>query len=295
MSGLIRELREAERTRAAWVAGLLVVCVLAGFVAVLVRVVQLQVAPSEDLRRFADDRTARFNALARRGDIHDRRGRIVAATRTGQRLFVDPARIEEDAGGGYNDLLLAIADATGEDVSVVADRVLTRVQRNADRAFVDGDDAVLYRYVSIGGVLPDGMLARAERLAERRAGVHLEEVTAREAPAGNLLAAVVGKVGAEGDGLAGVEARLNNDLHATPGFVEPVLDARGRSLWVPPDGYAPSVPGAPVRLSIDLELQRIVVEELERRVDELDAAGARCVMVDPETGEDVSVVADRVL
>jgi cell division protein FtsI (penicillin-binding protein 3) len=112
-------------------------------------------------------------------------------------------------------------------------------------------------------------------------------------PAGNLLAAVIGKVGVDGTGLAGVEAGYNEPLRERAGFVEPVLDARGNPLWVPPSGYAPSIPGAPVRLSIDLEIQRIVVEELERRVSELDAAGARCVVVDPETGE-VLALADVV-
>ena len=248
MSGLLNELREAERTRAAWVGGLLVACVLVGFVVVLARVVQLQVAPSEELQRFADDRSARYNALARRGDIHDRRGRIIAATRTGKRLFVDPARVEADSDGGYSSLVLDIASATDVEASTVADRVLTRIQRNQDRQFLQGEEAELYRYVSVGTVLTDNQLAMAERLVESRAGIHLEEVTSRESPAGNLLAAVVGKVGTDGDGRAGVEERLNESLHATPGFVEPVLDARGRSLWVPPDGYAPSVAGEAARL-----------------------------------------------
>ncbi len=286
MSRLLEELRQAERTRAAWVGGVLVACVLVGFVVVLARVVQLQVAPSEDLKRFTDDRSARFTALARRGDIRDRRGRIIAATRTGYRLFVDPARLETDEGGGYNGLLLSISDATGVDVSTVAERLLTRLEENQRRRESAGEDAPkLIRYVSIGSVLPDELLGRAQTLATDRAGVHLEEVAARETPSGNLLAAVVGKVGTEGEGLAGIESGFNASLGATAGFVEPVLDARGNSLWVPPDGYVPSRPGSSVRLSIDLELQRIVVEELERRVEELDAAGARCVLLDPETGE----------
>lgn len=286
MTRVLDELREAERRRAAWVGRALVACVLVGFVVVLGRVVQLQVAPSEALKKHADDRSARYSALARRGDIRDRKGRIIAATRTGSRLFLDPARLEPDADGTFDALLRDVAGATGEEVSSVAQRLLPRIEENERRRASAGEEAPsLIRYVSIGSVLPDDVLGQARALAESRKGVHLEEVTAREMPAGNLLAAVIGKVGTEGTGLAGLEAGYEQNLEATPGFVEPVLDARGNALWVQPTGYVPSQAGTPIRLSIDLELQRIVVEELNRRCEELDAAGARCVVIDPETGE----------
>jgi cell division protein FtsI/penicillin-binding protein 2 len=47
----------------------------------------------------------------------------------------------------------------------------------------------------------------------------------------------------------------------------------------------PPVRGRDVRLSVDLEIQRIVMEELERGVKDADAAGARCIVLDPYTGE----------
>jgi cell division protein FtsI (penicillin-binding protein 3) len=48
-----------------------------------------------------------------------------------------------------------------------------------------------------------------------------------------------------------------------------------------------------MRLALDLELQRIVLEELDRGVTEADAAGGRAVLMDPNTGE-VLAMADVV-
>src|SRR5690606_40709115 len=64
-----------------------------------------------------------------------------------------------------------------------------------------------------------------------------------------------------------------------------VRDARGKALWVYPGSYRAPQRGRDVRLSIDLEMQRIVTEELTRGVEEADAAGGRSIVLDPITGE----------
>ncbi len=293
MTSILEDIHRAQQKRANTVGLLLIAGLLIGFVLVLGRVVQLQVAPSAALAEHIDDRSARFTALARRGDIFDRRGRIVAGTRTGFRLFVDPARlVPEEETGRFDELIVQLADIAGIETVEVAERVLGRVMENERRATTatEGQEPRLIRYVSVGEVLEDTALMRARDLVRATPGVHLEEITTREQTDHALLAALVGKVGTDGLGKSGAELAYNDNLGALPGYVEPVLDARGRSLWVPPSGYTPSQAGGEVRLSVDLEIQRIVHEELTRRVEELDAAGAKCVMVDPETGEVLAIV-----
>jgi len=68
-----------------------------------------------------------------------------------------------------------------------------------------------------------------------------------------------------------------------------VRDASRRPLWIEPGTWQPAEAGGDVRLSIDLELQRIALEELHRGIIEADAAGGRLVMSDPRTGEIVAI------
>ena len=73
----------------------------------LARVAQLQVSPPEALGAFVDDRVSVRTDLAPRGDLLDRRGRLIAATRTGERLFVDPVRFPQP----YDRSIMRLADA----------------------------------------------------------------------------------------------------------------------------------------------------------------------------------------
>ena len=70
-------------------------------------------------------------------------------------------------------------------------------------------------------------------------------------------------------------------------------DASRKPLWIEPGTWKPAKAGGDVRMSIDLELQRIAVEELQRGLIEADAAGGRLVMADPRTGE-ILAIADLV-
>src|SRR5438105_361029 len=64
----------------------------------------------------------------------------------------------------------------------------------------------------------------------------------------------------------------------------------GRPLWMGPGAYDPARRGEDLRLSIDLEIQRLATEELERGVEDSDAAGGRAVVFDPATGEVLAMV-----
>ena len=139
------------------------------------------------------------------------------------------------------------------------------------------------RYLPVGGVLDDSAAAAVRGM--KIAGVQLEACAVREYPGGGEVAALVGKVGFENKGLMGMEQRLDAKLLGTAGKVSYVRDALGTPLWVEPGQVRPATPGQDVRLSIDLELQRIGYEELLRGVEDANANGGRLVILDPATGE----------
>lgn len=274
------------------------------FLALLGRVAQLQASPPERLAAQMGDRTSTVPEPARRGDILDRRGRVLAATRFGYRVFVDPA--EFPAAEAERDLaILALADAVGVPATELGPRLMEKMAENARRleaagagsgdalAGVDVEAAggarqtALVRYMPVGRVLDDARVDGVKRLKIR--GVHLETRPVREHVAEELVGFLVGKVGVEGEGLLAAELVHDDQMQGEAGRFSFVRDSAGRPLWIRPDGYAAPQRGTDLRLSIDLEPQRIVVEELERGVEEADAQGGRAVLLDPHTGEVVAL------
>lgn len=262
----------------------------------LARVVQLQVRPGQRLAGFMSERLTTVPQPGVRGDIVDRRGRPLAATRFGQRVFVDPTKFPQPPDRA----IAALADATGLAPLEIARRIVPAIEHNEANAAAENDDdpwtepdGAVRRYVSIGGILDDWRLESVKGLkldGKPIPGVHLETRPVRESASGVLAAAVLGKVGIDDDGLVGAERMLDKTMQPVTGQLRYVRDASGDPMWVFPGGYVPPQRGQDVRLSIDLEIQRIVQEELDRGVKDADAAGGRCIVMDPLTGEVLAMV-----
>jgi len=252
-------------------------------VVVLARVVQLQVAGRQSRERGV----LRAGERAVRGAILDRRGRLIATTRFGYRVFVDPVRFPAPP----DEAIVELAAAMGVDPGLVGDRLIRRIVRNLDADHAEserGQRASLIRYVSIGGILP-GDRVRAVRSASIP-GVYLERRPVRRRIQDPTLASLVGKVDADGRGLVGVEHEFESALRGADGQARFVVDASGRPLWIPHERWTAAHHGHAVTLSVDLELQRIGREELSRGMEDADAAGGRLMMVDPRTGEILAMV-----
>jgi len=243
---------------------------------VLARVAQLQTSPDARLAEHIQDRMSSRPQSAPRGDIVDRRGRVLAATRSGYRVFVDPAALREP----YGQTIATLARALDIDENDLAERIIPRVSQNKER---EAEGRPLIRYVSIGGVLPDWQVEAMRRL--NHPGVHLERRSVREITGGEAIASIVGKVGVDHQGLLGIERAFDSLVEPKPGRLDYVRDARGRAMWVEASGYRPATPGQPLWLSVDLAVQQIAEEEIERGVADADAAGGRIIVMDPMTGE----------
>jgi cell division protein FtsI (penicillin-binding protein 3) len=94
-------------------------------------------------------------------------------------------------------------------------------------------------------------------------GLQFEREERRVYPFGNLLSHVVGYTGIDDNGQAGIERGLDDQL-------------RGRQ--------------EPLQLSIDLRLQYILHEELQRVVDDFTAKGAAGLIMNVNTGEVLAMV-----
>ena len=300
-------------------------------VAVLGRVAQLQVAPSDSLREHFEPRVTRRTELPLRGEIVDRRNRPLSVTRFGSRVIVDPTLLPQDIDGAITRLAEAMelpADAVGARIlravvenerraaalkppesgepTKVTSRFLSKLKEKLEpiaglddepqppapsepEALPEGAAPKKpIRYVVVSGTLNDEKARAVKALGIK--GVSLEKRQVREYPGGIECAAIVGKVGIDHKGLLGAEKLLDQQLNGSKGHVDFVRDATGKPIWIEPGQIAPAEPGGDVRLSIDLEVQRIAYEEVQRGIADADAAGGRCLVVDSITGEILAMV-----
>ncbi|TVQ63126.1 MAG: penicillin-binding protein 2 [Phycisphaerales bacterium] len=315
MGGWWSRLRGCSRAEA--VSACVVLGVLVMFALSMAEVVRLQTMPDERLQTRIASREARATTPGIRGDILDRRGRVLATTRFAWRVFIDPVQLPEEP----HEVIGRLAELLQEDASAVGARVVGALALNAERereaaagrpavaepdagasrwrrawtalAEAWGSDRTeaadeaqrvrLQRYLRVGPVLTDAQAAAVR--SERLPGVHLERVPVRESPGGLLAANIVGKFSTDAEGRLGVERSNHETLEASPAVARYARDARGRALWIEAGDWEPIRRGVPLALSIDLELQRIAIEELRRGVERAEAQGGRIILMDPYTGE----------
>ena len=284
--------------------------VILGLVLVLARVAQLQIAPSEPLSAHIQPRATTHTLGATRGDLLDRRGRVLATSRIARRVIVDPTTITSN----LDQAVVGLASALSIDPGQLGQQIIGAVLENKRRASVisemkqreaDGLEPLLddegnprkqpqlSRYLPISGLIDiqTADKVRAFKEDSKVSGVFLEDQQVRQASAGDLVGSIVGKLGyardnaTERTGILGAENLYETQLEGVDGSLTYVRDARGGPLWVQRGAWTEEQRGADVRLSIDLEIQRIVLEELTAGAEFANSAGARAVVVNPNTGE----------
>jgi cell division protein FtsI/penicillin-binding protein 2 len=136
-------------------------------------------------------------------------------------------------------------------------------------------------YILIKRKVDPDVAARAMAMGVK--GLFLQEESKRFYPQGTLAAHVLGGVGIDDNGQAGVEARYNRLLEGEKGKRLLMLDARRRSYSF--ETITAATPGQDLRLTIDETIQYIAENELEKAVTATGAKWGTVVVMDPSTGE----------
>jgi cell division protein FtsI (penicillin-binding protein 3)/stage V sporulation protein D (sporulation-specific penicillin-binding protein) len=101
-------------------------------------------------------------------------------------------------------------------------------------------------------------------------------------PQGTVAAPVLGYVGIDNTGLAGLENELNRELAGKPGRATVVRDALGQIVNTPQE--QPAQDGRDVFLTLDSHIQANAEQVLEQTVREWHAKDATAIILDPHTG-----------
>jgi cell division protein FtsI (penicillin-binding protein 3) len=241
---------------------------LAGVLAVWVmgieiRLVYLQVVERADLISRAENQQNRMRQLpAKRGDLVDRRGRVLATSVDADTIVAVPYDIA-DAGATVGDLCRALGDCTDKERQTLTGRFKRR-----------GSFAYVRRQVS-----PD-QKRRVEEL--NLEGVGFMKESRRYYPNRELAAHILGYVGIDNGGLSGIEAAYDSRIRGKSGKVLVQSDAKRHAfsrLEKPPTA------GSTIELTIDEYLQHVAERELHAGVTATSAAGGTAIIMNPRTGE----------
>jgi cell division protein FtsI (penicillin-binding protein 3) len=199
---------------------------------------------------------------AARGLILDRQGRELARSIDVDSFFADPREIENVEAASVSLARVLNIDATG-----LAARL--KEAKEARRGFV--------------------WLARRVEEEQSRAvvalkikGVYSTEEQKRRYPNGPLAAHVLGFVGLDARGLAGVEQVYDAALTGEAGRL--ILDADAKRRAFESEG-SNARDGGTLVLTIDQTVQYIVERELATALEKTHAKSAAAVVLDPRTGE----------
>jgi cell division protein FtsI (penicillin-binding protein 3) len=238
---------------------LLAVLTLA-FGGLLLRATWLQGVRAESLARLGQTQHREAVTLpASRGTLYDRTGVELGLGEGATTVYANPMQIVNPRAAA-----VAVERTLGLDANRVypelADRTrgFVYVERQADPA----------------------QAAALQRLKLSGFGFYPEE--RRSYPQGSVAAQVLGYVGIDGDGLAGLELQFDHQLAGHAGQETIVKDPSGRVIDV--EQQRPERPGRDVFLTLDHSIQANAEEVLRETVQKWHAKSASAVVLDPRTG-----------
>ena len=250
------------RAPAGRLVALLGVMVLA-LVGVLTRLVVLQVGDHRALAaQGLRQRVHPTDLPAERGDIVDRTGVPLAITLEARDIYVDPRYV---------------VDPIGEAAKIA--RVLDMRPRDVEQRLQTPDTTFVY----LGRQVDVKVAERLESLG--LPGIGFLKVPKRYYPAGSLAPQVLGFVGVDATGLAGLEYEYEKVLAGIPGTRTVELDGDGLPIASGMEILKPAIAGRTLVTTLDREVQYLAQEALRRAVKENHAKGGTIVVMDARNGD----------
>lgn len=261
------------------------------FVLLLVRIFWIQTVDYDRYQaKVIGQMTTESTVNARRGNIYDRNGVLLATNVTTYRVFISPSTIASqqqkltDKGESTDlaDLISrGLSSYLNEGYGVTYDFVMkqTEYTKYLDRTVarqVDEETAdKIVAYVS------------ENKLSNM---VYLEATSTRYYPYGSLAAHVIGFTGSDGTGLYGLEYYYNEQLSGTPGKYIIARDAQSNEMPYEYEQYIPAVDGYDITTTIDIYVQAALEEQLKAAYENSDGQNrASGIVTDPQTGEVLAI------
>lgn len=251
---------------------LMIVCGIVAFAVLGFRLIKLQIIDHDFYETAAIEQQVRDTTVnAARGTIYDTNMKILAMSASVDNIYISPAEIKL-----YEEDPMLIAEGLSEILGVDAAKVfeLTR------------DTKSWYKTVAKKVEPEISDKVREFKNENDLKGVKIEEDTKRYYPYSSLACHVVGFVGTENIGYAGVELAYNEELTGVDGRVVRAKNAAGTDmLFTSFEDYYDAEDGKDFVLTIDSTIQYYIEKHLSQAVRDYDVQnGAAAIAMDVNTG-----------
>jgi len=252
--------RDMLRSRLLVCAGLFVFWT----VGIEARLVYLQVIEHADLMARANRQQLRTIKLpAKRGEIVDRGGHVLAYSVDADTIAADPSEIDEPDVVAAR-VCAALDHCNAQQRQVMAERLAGKGQFTYLARQVSPDEARRIKALDLPGLL-------------------FYKESRRYYPKKDLAAHVLGYVGLDNTGLAGLESTFDARIKGREGKMLLQTDARRHAMSSREE--RPPTAGDGLELTIDEYLQYVADRELRIGVAENAASGGAAIILQPNTGE----------
>ncbi len=234
------------------------------FLFVLIKIFYIQVIEYKKINTLANDLWSRNLPVgADRGRILDRNGKVIVDNKTVASLVVVPSQIKDkkDASKKISEILNVSYDEIYKHLSK-----RTSIERvHPEGRNLDSDIADKINSLNIDGV-------------------YLLKESKRNYIYKDLLSHVIGYTGIDNQGLSGLELKYDTILTGVNGSIKYYSDGKGNRLSLS-EKYDTPINGEDIKLTIDLDIELALENELNLAMTKYNAEGAIGIVMDPNNGE----------
>lgn len=237
------------------------------FVALAIRIGYIQLFKSKWLQAKAVDQWTRDLPLqAKRGEIIDTNGVILATSTTSYDVYVRPSMVENKTE--VASMLSAVLNISFESIyekiqKINLSEVLIKMQ-------IDESSASKIKESNLKGIL-------------------LSENNRRYYPYGDLATQVIGMTSIDNIGQSGLELVYDKYLTGVDGYALTESDVKGVKIENSLNKYIPSIAGCDINLTIDVNVQISLEKALEKLMGEQKPKSATGIVMKVKTGEIVGM------
>jgi cell division protein FtsI (penicillin-binding protein 3) len=240
-----------------------------GLGGILFRLVVLQVGDAQAYQDMAiGQRLKTVKLSAERGTILDRNGRALAMSLPAKAVFADPVVVENPS-------------TEARTIAAILGLPRREVERQLQPATRPDGKPLRFVYLLRGVDIQTARRLEAKHLA----GIGFVDESRRYYPGDDLASQVLGFVGTDRTGLAGLEQQYQSVLAGRPG--ERIFEVGNHGTFIPQatnEATAPA-PGSDLMLTIDQDIQYRAETALARAVKSNHAKGGTVIVMDPRTGD----------
>lgn len=255
-------------------SALISIAVACAFCVLLARLFYLHVWNQEALREHVEGNRKMVNIVeARRGNIVDARGNLLATTRTSYNIGIDPQSFRESD----REKLPQLAEILGKSVEELESAIDQKTRKVGE-----GKEVRLIRWAVLVKDADEATHDAVKELTIR--GVYGNQSHSRAYPAGHLAAHVLGYINKEETPVTGIERYFDYYLRGQDGWRETERDGKRAELAQFREREVEPSDGLNVELTVDLMVQHIVEGEIKRIVEEFNPEGVSIIVSQPATG-----------